>query len=53
MLRSRVLAGLDRVRQQGKKLDRLKVSAKVEDAIRTHLSPPQQAELQALMEAWR
>ena len=38
MLRSRVLAGLDRVRQQGKKLGRPKVSPKVENAIRTHLS---------------
>ena len=36
--RSRVLAGLDRVRQQGKKLGRPKVSPKVEDAIRRHLS---------------
>jgi DNA invertase Pin-like site-specific DNA recombinase len=34
MLRSRVLAGLDRVRQQGKKLGRPKVSPKVENAIR-------------------
>ena len=38
MLRSRVLAGLDRVRQQGKKLGRPKVSSTVENAIRTHLS---------------
>jgi DNA invertase Pin-like site-specific DNA recombinase len=38
MLRARVLAGLDRVRQQGKKLGRPKVSHKVENAIRTHLS---------------
>ena len=38
MLRSRVLAGLERVRQQGKKLGRPKVSPKVENAIRTHLS---------------
>jgi DNA invertase Pin-like site-specific DNA recombinase len=38
MLRSRVLAGLDRVRQQGKRLGRPKVSPKVENAIRTHLS---------------
>src|ERR1700686_610543 len=37
MLRSRVLAGLDRVRQQGRKLGRPKVSAKVENAIRGHL----------------
>jgi DNA invertase Pin-like site-specific DNA recombinase len=37
MLRARVLAGLDRVRQQGKKLGRPKVSSKVENAIRTHL----------------
>jgi DNA invertase Pin-like site-specific DNA recombinase len=37
MLRSRVLAGLDRVRAQGKKLGRPKVPAKVEDAIRKHL----------------
>jgi DNA invertase Pin-like site-specific DNA recombinase len=38
MLRSRVLASLERVRQQGKKLGRPKVSPKVEDAIRQHLS---------------
>jgi DNA invertase Pin-like site-specific DNA recombinase len=38
MLRARVLAGLDRVRQQGKRLGRPKVSLKVEDAIRSHLS---------------
>ena len=38
ILRSRVLAGLARVRQQGKKLGRLKVSPKIEDAIRRHLS---------------
>ena len=38
ILRARVLAGLDRVRQQGKRLGRPKVSAKVENAIRTHLS---------------
>jgi DNA invertase Pin-like site-specific DNA recombinase len=37
IIRSRVLAGLDRVRQQGKKLGRPKVPPKVEDAIRTHL----------------
>jgi DNA invertase Pin-like site-specific DNA recombinase len=36
MLRS--TAGLERVRQQGKKLGRPKVAPKVEDAIRTHLS---------------
>src|SRR6476646_4319808 len=38
MLRCRVIAGLERVRQQGKKLGRPKVSDKVEHAIRTHLS---------------
>jgi DNA invertase Pin-like site-specific DNA recombinase len=38
IIRERVLAGLDRVRQQGKKLGRPRVSAKVETAIRTHLS---------------
>ena len=38
IIRSRVLAGLDRVRQQGKKLGRPKVSPKIEDAIRRHLS---------------
>ena len=38
IIRSRVLAGLDRVRQQGKKLGRPNVSPKIEDAIRTHLS---------------
>jgi DNA invertase Pin-like site-specific DNA recombinase len=37
MLRARVLAGLDRVRQQGKKLGRPKVSSKVENAIRSQL----------------
>jgi DNA invertase Pin-like site-specific DNA recombinase len=37
-LRSRVLAGLDRVRQQGKKLGRPKVPAKVEASIRLHLN---------------
>jgi DNA invertase Pin-like site-specific DNA recombinase len=37
MLRSRVLAGLERVRAQGGKLGRPKVPPKVEDAIRTHL----------------
>jgi DNA invertase Pin-like site-specific DNA recombinase len=37
MLRSRVLAGLDRVRQQGKRLGRPKVSLKAEEAIRHHL----------------
>jgi DNA invertase Pin-like site-specific DNA recombinase len=37
MLRARVLAGLDRVRQQGKKLGRPKVAPKVEEAIRHHL----------------
>jgi DNA invertase Pin-like site-specific DNA recombinase len=38
IVRSRVVAGLDRVRQQGKKLGRPKVSPKTEDAIRRHLS---------------
>ena len=38
MLRARVLAGLDRVRQQGKKLGRPKVSPQIENAIRAHLS---------------
>ena len=38
MLRSRVVAGLERVRAQGKKLGRPKVPPKVENAIRTHLS---------------
>jgi DNA invertase Pin-like site-specific DNA recombinase len=38
MLRARVLAGLDRVRQQAKKLGRPKVSPKIENAIRHHLS---------------
>jgi DNA invertase Pin-like site-specific DNA recombinase len=38
MIRSRVLAGLDRVRAEGKKLGRPKVSPKIEDAIRRHLS---------------
>ena len=34
IIRTRVPAGLDRVRQHGKKLGRPKVSPKVEDAIR-------------------
>jgi DNA invertase Pin-like site-specific DNA recombinase len=38
MLRARVLGGLERVRQQGKRLGRPKVAPKVENAIRTHLS---------------
>jgi DNA invertase Pin-like site-specific DNA recombinase len=38
ILRDRVMVGLERVRQQGKKLGRPKVSPKVEDAIRKHLS---------------
>jgi len=38
MLRSRVIAGLERVRAQGGRLGRPKVSPKVENAIRTHLS---------------
>ena len=38
IIRSRVLAGLDRVRQQGKKLGRPKVSPKIEGTIRRHLS---------------
>ena len=38
IIRSRVLAGLDRVRQQGKKLGRPKVSPKIANAIREHLS---------------
>src|ERR1700733_1161313 len=38
IIRRRVLAGLDRVRQQGKKLGRPKVSSKIENAIREHLS---------------
>jgi DNA invertase Pin-like site-specific DNA recombinase len=38
VLRSRVLAGLDRLCRQGKELGRLKVSAKVEDAIRQQLA---------------
>jgi len=38
ILRSRVIAGLERVRAQGGRLGRPKVSPKVENAIRTHLS---------------
>jgi DNA invertase Pin-like site-specific DNA recombinase len=38
IIRSRVRAGFDRVRQQGKKLGRPKVPPKVEAAIREHLS---------------
>ena len=38
IIRSRVNAGLDRVRAQGKKLGRPKVSAKIEAAIREHLN---------------
>jgi DNA invertase Pin-like site-specific DNA recombinase len=37
MNRERVLAGLDRYRQQGGKLGRPKVAPKIEDAIRKHL----------------
>ena len=37
ILRERVLAGLERVRAQGKTLGRPKVALKVENAIRTHL----------------
>jgi DNA invertase Pin-like site-specific DNA recombinase len=37
ILRDRVMAGLERVRQQGRKLGRPKVAPKVEDAIRNHL----------------
>ena len=37
ILRSRVIAGLERVRAQGGRLGRPKVSPKVENAIRTHL----------------
>jgi DNA invertase Pin-like site-specific DNA recombinase len=38
IIRSRVIAGLNRVRAQGKKLGRPKVGRKVEDAIRLQLS---------------
>jgi DNA invertase Pin-like site-specific DNA recombinase len=38
IIRSRVNAGLDRVRAQGKKLGRPKASSKTEDAIRSDLS---------------
>ena len=37
IIRERVLAGLDRYRQQGKLLGRPKVAPEVENAIRTHL----------------
>jgi DNA invertase Pin-like site-specific DNA recombinase len=37
IIRERVLAGLDRYRQQGGKLGRPKVAPKVEEAIRKHL----------------
>lgn len=37
MIRSRVLAGLNRVREQGKKLGRPMIGGKVEDAIRQQL----------------
>jgi len=37
IIRSRVVAGLDRVRPQGKKLGRPKVGRKVDEAIRQHL----------------
>jgi DNA invertase Pin-like site-specific DNA recombinase len=37
ILRDRVIAGLNRVRQEGKRLGRPKVAPKVEDAIRRHL----------------
>lgn len=38
VVKSRIKAGLDRVRAQGKRLGRAKVPAKVEAAIRAHLS---------------
>jgi DNA invertase Pin-like site-specific DNA recombinase len=38
ILRDRVIAGLNRVRQQGTRLGRPKVAPKVENAIRTHLN---------------
>jgi DNA invertase Pin-like site-specific DNA recombinase len=38
ILRSRVLAGLERVRAQGGKLGRPKVSPDIENAIRKHLT---------------
>jgi len=38
VIRNTVAAGLDRVRQEGKKLGRPKVPAKVEAAIREHLA---------------
>ena len=38
IIRSRVMAGLNRVRQQGKKLGRRKGSPKTEDVFRRHLS---------------
>jgi DNA invertase Pin-like site-specific DNA recombinase len=37
ILRERVIAGLERVRQEGKKLGRPRVPLKVENAIRSHL----------------
>ena len=37
MIRSRVVAGLNRVREQGKKLGRPTIGGKVEDAIRQQL----------------
>src|ERR1019366_3870723 len=37
MIRSRVMAGLDRVREQGKKLGRPSVGGKIEEAIRQQL----------------
>ncbi len=37
IIRERVLAGLERVRQQCKTLGRPKVPIKIEDTIRTHL----------------
>ncbi len=41
MIRSRVMAGLDRAKAQGKKLGRPKVARKVEDAIRERLGAGQ------------
>jgi DNA invertase Pin-like site-specific DNA recombinase len=39
IIRSRVVAGLHRVREQGKKLGRPMIGTKVEDAIRQQLGP--------------
>ncbi len=52
MIRSRVMAGLDRAKAQGKKLGRPKVGRKVEDAIRERLGAGQGVLKVARRSAW-